>query len=55
VGSGPVQATVVKQRLADVFIYRMRTVQAHGVGLLNLYDAEAPQTFNAKQLTRDFG
>jgi hypothetical protein len=41
VATRPVRAAVVEQRLADVFIYRVRAVEPDGVGHLNLNDAKA--------------
>jgi hypothetical protein len=54
VGSGPVLAASVEQRLTDVFIYGVRTVEADCVSLLNLNDKLAMQALHAKQEPRNF-
>ena len=48
-------AAVIEQTLPHVFIYGVRAVEPDGVGLVNFNNAIAAQTFDAKQMPRDFG
>jgi hypothetical protein len=50
-----VLAPVVQQARAHVLQYGVRTIEPEGIGLLNLDNAGATETFNAKQVPWDFG
>jgi hypothetical protein len=53
VGSGPVLAAVVEQRVADVFPNRVRTIKADSIGTLNFDYAIATQAFKAQHMQRN--
>jgi hypothetical protein len=51
---GAVLASVVQQARAYVFPNGVRPIEPEGIGLLNLDDAKAAPTLNAKQVAGNF-